>query len=173
MMTVVLALFWRALGWGLSFHKGQLGRVVSWIGYKFSITADAVIVSIKDDFMEEFAGLVRDLRVERRIPLKKMQAFAGKANHVANLLYGWRPFIDELWAAIYSRSAIESGRVWTKQVATTLAWLQLFLDGHKGSLTRSWRFHEYLHPRAPGTLYLDASPWGLGGILVIDARMHS
>jgi len=123
--------------------------------------------------MEEFAGLVRDLRVERRIPLKKMQAFAGKANHVANLLYGWRPFIDELWAAIYSRSAIESGRVWTKQVATTLAWLQLFLDGHKGSLTRSWRFHEYLHPRAPGTLYLDASGWGLGGVLVIDAKVHS
>ena len=76
--------------------------------------------------MKEFAVLVQDLRAERRVPLKKMQAFAGKANHIANLLYGRRPFIDELWAAIYSKSATASGKVWTKQVITTLDWLQLF-----------------------------------------------
>ena len=60
--------------------------------------------------MKGFAEMVQGLRAERRVPLKKMQAFAGKGKHVASLLYGWRPFIDELWAAIY----LQQGRhgVW-------------------------------------------------------------
>ena len=172
-MAVVLSLFWRALGWGLSYHKGQLGCEVNWIGFHFKITAQDVIVSIKADFMHDFTKLVKELADTRKISNKTVRAFAGKANHVCNLLYSWRPFISELWAAIYSESASRSGTVWCKQILGTLTWMRTFLDGHRGSLIRSWNFTEYLHPRATGTFYLDASPWGLGGVLVIDCRVHS
>ena len=172
-MAAVLALFRRALGWGLSLHKGQLGGLVSWIGFEFRVSKDDIAVSIKKEFMEEYERLVRDLLRERKIPLKVVQSFAGKTNHISNLLIAWRPFIDALWAAIYSRSALESGKVWQKQIKSALDWLLIFMHGHRGTLTRSWSFVEFLHPRAPGTLYLDASPWGLGGVLVIDSRVHS
>ena len=64
-----------------------------------------------------------------------MQSFAGQTNHVANLLYAWRPFIAELWAAIYNRKDSKQGRVWIKQIAGTLRWIELFLNKRRGSLT--------------------------------------
>ena len=53
-MAVILALFWRALWWGLSFHKGQLGPEVNWIGFAFKLDAVGIRVSIKQEFMDEF-----------------------------------------------------------------------------------------------------------------------
>ena len=34
-------------------------------------------------------------------------------------------------------------------------------------------FDDFLRPEAAGTVYLDASPWGLGGILIINCKVHS
>ena len=170
---MILALFWRALWWGLSFHKGQLGAEVNWIGFAFKLDAVGIKVSIKQEFMKDFGALVDELLRQRRVSLGEIRSFAGKANHICNLLYAWRPFISELWAAIYSRSAISSGRVWIKQIISTLLWMRCFLDGHRGALIRTWHFDDFLHPEAAATLFLDASPWGLGGILVIGCAVHS
>ena len=51
--------------------------------------------------------------------------------------------------------------------------MAVFLSWQRGALTRKWNFNEFLNPQAPATLYLDASPWGLGGILVINSQAHS
>ena len=137
------------------------------------MSKDDVTVNIKKEFMDEYERFANDLLHERKIPLKVVQSFAGKTNHISNILIAWRPFIDALWAAIYSKSAVDSGKVWQKQIRSSLDWLLIFMRGHRGTLSRSWSFVEFFQPRAPGTLYLDASPWGLGGILVIDSRVHS
>ena len=46
------------------------------------------------------------------------------------------------------------------------------MDGHRGALTRTWLYEDFLRPELAATLFLDASPWGLGGILVIGCAVH-
>jgi hypothetical protein len=54
-----------------------------------------------------------------------------------------------------------------------LRWLSCFLSGSSGSLTREFGVDSYLNRGPKFELTLDASPWGLGGILVIDDCVHS
>ena len=51
----IMALFWMALGWKLSFHKGRWGPEVDWIGFRFRVLRDEVEVSIKESSMEELS----------------------------------------------------------------------------------------------------------------------
>ena len=67
-MAVILSLFWRALGWGFSYHKGQLGSIINLIGFHFDIRRSNITVSIKPDFMKGFAELVEKLMGESRTP---------------------------------------------------------------------------------------------------------
>ena len=122
--------------------------------------------------MADLKTLTVDVLKCPQITLDELRSYAGKANHVCNLMYAWRPFISELWAAIHCDASVRSGEVWLKQIVTTMLWMEVFLNGRRGSLVRSWQFDEYIHPRSPGTRYLDASPWGLGGILIIDSRVY-
>ena len=80
----------------MSFHKGQYGQQVDWIGFQFRILRDEVEVAIKSAFMKDFDRDVHRLLWQRRIQLGVLQSFTGRTNHVANLLYAWRPFISEL-----------------------------------------------------------------------------
>ena len=84
LIATVLALFWRALGWQLSYHKGQLGKTVDWIGFTFKITADGISVEIKADFMSEFRKSVVELLRLPKVSLGEVQSFAGRANHIPN-----------------------------------------------------------------------------------------
>ena len=93
------------------------------------------------------------------------------ANHVANLLYACRPFISELWGAITKARKSGDSRVWIKQVRPTLDWLAVFLSRRRGSLVRSWTFSAWLYPETAVTMILDASPFGLGGVLVSGHRI--
>ena len=58
-----------------------------------------------------------------------------------------------------------------KQVRASLQWLQLFLKRRKGSLSREWHFEAFAGDAQYMAIMLDASPFGLGGILVIGARL--
>ena len=91
-----MVMFWLALGWGLSFHKGQWGREVDWIGYHISTDDDGITVSIKEAFMNDFTREVATLLKTRRIFLNDLTSFTGRTNHIACLLYAWRPFISDL-----------------------------------------------------------------------------
>ena len=55
----------------------------------------------------------------------------------------------------------------------TLRWLQIFLQGHRGSLTRSWSYQSWLNPQTVLTMILDASPFGLGGVLIASDKVIS
>ena len=116
--------------------------------------------------MNDFARDVRRLLNRRRLQLQVLQSFTGRTNHVANLLYAWRPFISELWGAITERKQSGDARVWVRQIKPTLEWLSTFLRQQRGALVRSWLFSAWLYPQTAVTMILDASPWGLGGILI-------
>ena len=119
-------------------------------------------------YRKEVAALLK----LRRIFVNELTSFTGRTNHVACLLYAWRPFISDLWGAIYVRRR-KGSRIWIKQVLKTLKWLSVFLHGQRGALIRKWTFRSWLDPQSALTMILDASPFGLGGVLVASDRIVS
>ena len=102
----LMAMFWMPL-WG---------QHVDWIGYHFDITPAAITATINKSFMNEYAADVANLIKQRRITTRVLRSFAGRTGHIANLLYAWRPFISELWAALYDRQRAGSSRVWVRPI---------------------------------------------------------
>ena len=49
--------------------------------------------------MENIGELTRTLTSNNKLKLKDLRSYPGKAIHVANLLWAWRPFLGALWAA--------------------------------------------------------------------------
>ena len=54
--------------------------------------------------MEDFDGETHKLVKTNLIPAKRLRSYTGRANHIANLLPAWRPFLDYLWTAVSSVS---------------------------------------------------------------------
>ena len=79
--------------------------------------------------MTEFRNSVSELLRIPKVSLGELQSFAGRADHIANLLIAWRPLISELWGAIYVRRRVGQ-RIRIKQVLHTLRGLDLLMAGH-------------------------------------------
>ena len=58
--------------------------------------------------------------------------------------------------------------MWTKQVINSLSWIAAFLALKHGPLIREWHANYFTQEGARICFVLDASPWGLGGILYVD-----
>ena len=101
-----MVMLWLILGRGLSFHKGRWGKTVDWIGYSITTDEECITVAIKEGFMNDYRKEVATLLKLRRIFVNELTSFTGRTNHVACLLYAWRPFISDLWV----RSTIVAGR---------------------------------------------------------------
>ena len=80
----------------------------------------------------------------------ELLSLAGRANHVATLVYTWRPFLDQLWAAVSGTkpSNAPAGKVWIKSVLASLTWLLIFLTDEPGHLVREWRTYLFTRTRA-------------------------
>ena len=121
------------------------------------------------------------------ISRKELRSCAGCVSHVCNLLWAWRPFTDELWAAVESPGRMKSAFVdkrgkrrkrpanciWTYQVFRTLTWIRSFLRSEQGSISRTWVLAHYLSEYSDLVFLFDACPWGLGGILVEEGVLVS
>eukprot|EP00971_Amphidinium_carterae_P161847 3208439-Amphidinium_carterae.1 len=112
-------------------------------------------------------ALARDLLSKNLAPIKKVRSFAGKCSHVAGLILYWRPFVAMVWAALTSPHSDGSpeGLIWTKRFAIGVGWILLFLARTKGTLVRTYFLSTWRHEGPSYHIELDASPWGLGGIL--------
>ena len=170
-----LAMLWLALGWDLSYHKGQIADFVHWIGYGITVDNDYVTATIKEEFMAELTTLIQDTLKRNKISLAELRSLAGKANHVATLIIAWRPFLDQIWAAIAKTKPDNAGRdqVWIKAISSSLRWILVFLRGEPGMLTRKWRVDYYSNPGIKAAIYLDASPFGFGAILIVEGIIRS
>ena len=116
--------------------------------------------------MKELHDLTVELLAKPKLTLDALRSYAGKANHVAALIYQWRPFLDQIWAALSINkvgTTAPVGNVWTQQVSSSLGLCLTFLRGSPGELVRSWRVDLFSHRGIEVIMILDASPFGLGG----------
>ena len=129
--------------------------------------------------MKDFKHTTGDLIKTNVVPLRLLRSYAGQANHISSLLFAWRPFLDCLWGAIAGAVAKGSDKkltnapkatIWRKQIQPTLDWITSLLEHVAGSLTREWHFAAYLQDAWELHFILDASPYGLGGVLIMNGQ---
>ena len=188
--TVVrVALAWMVLGLPLAFHKGRLSSAVVWIGFQATKFRDRVDIEIPADKVAEMLVLTREVASKNVVGERALRSFAGKCVNFASVVHMWRPFLEELWAALrcgkgdnptplllpHGQDASSSQRscsapkgcIWVIQIMPALLWIYAFLSGIDGSIKRSFTLNVYMRLGDKVDIYTDASPWGIGGWIAI------
>ena len=99
--------------------------------------------------------------------------YTGKASSVASIIDVLRPFNTDLYGAMYAEpedmgSTAPHGCIWTKQIDVARHWLKAFLERQSGALTSIYSLTSFMGTGTEVRLRLDASPWGIGGVLYIN-----
>jgi hypothetical protein len=106
---------------------------------------------------------------------RRLASYLGKMNFLAGLVIYIRAFLRPCWAALSSspKSADPKRQkrdrehlIHVTRFSSALRWQKAFLKGQRGALTRRY-YPASLRPTV--TFAVDASPWGIGGVL-FDAQ---
>ena len=104
------------------------------------------------------------------IAVKALRRAIGKLSHIANLLIAWRPFMAPLYAALYGPrpEGAPTNCIWTRQIVQPLKWFRAFFNASGGFIERRFNHGAFARSGKTIEIVLDASPWGLAGILIED-----
>ena len=171
-------LFWEVVGVRLAYKKASRGTEVVWIGAKLSIHDQAnkearVEIRAKEEIVQEVRDMTNKHQQTNVVPKKELQVYVGKLNHMAGIIDILRPFLADLYGVIHDSGVSMAPRncVWTKQWKHVATWMQAFLDGEANSLYREYRVTSYFGTGMSMEIVTDASPWGLGGYLVVAGNL--
>ena len=94
---------------------------------------------------DELRQLTLELMGSNVISTKKLRKYVGKCESFASLLFVWRPFLRELWAALQTvpGGSCPPNCIWTKMVKATLVWIRAFLNNHAQAIVRRFKLSSY------------------------------
>ena len=171
-MVATIVALWLCLGLPLSWKKGSRGTSADWIGGEFRILPSpaGVKVRIKQQLLDEAQELARAAAQESVISTRALRTLVGKLSNIANLLVVWRPFLAPMFAALYANhpAGAPPHCIWTKQILPQLGWLAAFFRGAGGFAERYFDLSCFLRIDTVVDIVLDASPWGLAGVLCLN-----
>jgi len=191
--SISVALLWFVvLGFPLAWIKTEGGNCIQWIGANIQLHARGCDVVIPEDKAVEVHGELMELLKCKAVPLRRLQQVAGKLNFFAGLVPVMRPFLCTIWAAISEAARVgscdgplpisdsggvggpESSRralryVPVRRCAHGLRWCAAFLSHQRGTIRRQF-FFGAMDSRLVLSVSVDASPWGIGGVLSQDSR---
>eukprot|EP00435_Cladocopium_sp_Y103_P041984 s1082_g11.t1 len=176
-----------ALGLRVSFKKGLRSTQVQWVGVRFTITEDAIIVGLPDRFTKELLELLSSWENRGMAPLKELRQAAGKLSWLSGILPRARWTVAVFYSVLHEKlNAIASGKeeqrrqsrddarhkeglFVVKQLEQARAWLVQFLTVARQSPTKKYKLDVGKYPKA--TIITDASPLGVGAILLVNGRL--
>eukprot|EP00971_Amphidinium_carterae_P128362 2542827-Amphidinium_carterae.1 len=130
---------------------------------------------MKPQRVQELRELIAKVLSMNVLPLRLLRQLTGKVESFASLLFAWRPFANELHAAIHDEMARRTAPMnccWTDQVRPALSWFTSFLTEANGHIERDYLYTAF-NKRDQLVILTDASPWGVGGLLVQHGRIKS
>ena len=175
-LLVILLLFLRALGFRLSWGKVQRGRTIDWIGARFNLgETDEVTVTLARDKAEHLEKSLKSLLHVSMVHARKAASVAGLASWAASVVPRARPFVSHLWGAIVdskaSREPVRASTrrrpkdlIFVRRFRHSVAWLVALL-ADDACLVRRFSVGQR-HSEVSFILRTDASPYGMGGILL-------
>ena len=170
-ISTVIILTWQALGLDLAFRKAQVSSDVTWIGGEICTSSESVIARVKASIIEDIVEALEAFKTQIVIGRKELHTFVGRVNHAAGLLVTLRPFLQQLWAALYSESSAPHQGIWKVQIAHSLGWLSAFFISNKIGITRTFYLQDFNAQGDRVEFGTDASPWGLGGWISVNGSI--
>ena len=165
-LAVISILGWTLLGFPLAFHKAVMSPTLRWVGVKLQMSRDQIQVEVPESKVQELRVLIDECMSSNLTSKKLLRTLIGKAMAVASVLYTWRPFLHELYAALHCKdSRAPAGCVWSKQLKHSLQWLKCFLSEEGGQIVRIFSVQHFLQSGPQVIITWDASPYGMGATL--------
>eukprot|EP00435_Cladocopium_sp_Y103_P047858 s2395_g14.t1 len=168
-LTAVVLIAWMIMGFPIAVHKATLSNKLTWIGVELSIMTGGVEAVVPQDKVIELSGMLEKMLQSNVVAKKTMRTVIGKAMSIASVLFCWRPFIQELYTALYVKdSCAPKECIWTKQVRHTILWLLTFLRDEMAGIRRVYTVRSFQNQLPMVTITWDASPFGMGATLQLD-----
>ena len=162
---------WLLLGFDIAYAKAHYGQSLTWIGVRFQIREVDIVASIPPEKVADLLQLIASFLKRNVIPVKEVRSVAGKCMNIASLIFFWRPFLTSFWAALASEETFApESCIWTRQISTTLHWLQAFLQRECGHMERIFSIDAFFNRHIALEVTTDASPWGIGGWVSLSGK---
>jgi hypothetical protein len=185
-LACVLGL-WIALGLKISWGKASRGTRVKWIGVQFDVDGPGktIQVQVPANVIAELASEVEQLLGAGRVAVRRLRRLAGRLAWAGGVVPRMRWASAPLWGIIAAaeraiktqhgerqprdndRGGPHSAHLVSLGVARpALGWLLTMWKRQQGAMTRVYRA---VGVPSRVVMTLDASPWGIGGVLTHKA----
>ena len=182
----LVVLLWLVLGIPLSWRKGALHQGASphtWIGVVYASPSPGIcLMWLPEAFVSALVALCRRFASGKgHQPLTAANSLVGKAGRVAHVLIFTRPYVASLYAALQgsldakaarSREAPPKGVACKRFASGAQMLLRILGFADRAAPVPHCRIVRSLPPPPPDPeayrFEIDASPWGGGGLLVVN-----
>ena len=176
-----------AIGLKVSLKKGLRSTQVQWVGVRFTLNEDAVILTLPEQFLKDLKDLLQSWDGRGMAPLKELRQAAGRLSWMSGILPRAQWTVAVFYKVLHDRlNDVASGTEQTrrehradgrnkdglfavKQLEQARCWLIKFMEVAISSPTRKFRLDTRKYPKA--TIMTDASPLGAGAVLLINGRL--
>ena len=182
---VITTLF--ALGLKVSLKKGLRSNQVQWVGVRFKVTEDSIILGLPEKLLQELMEVLRSWERSGMAPIKELRQVAGRTSWVSGIMPRTRWVVAVFYRVLHDRlNALASGKEEARrkdradqrrkeglfhvsQLEQARNWLVKYLEVAMLKPTRRLKLDGTKYPKA--TLVTDACPLGMGAILLINNRL--
>ena len=174
-----------ALGFRVSLKKGERSTQVLWIGVQFSLHNDILLVTVPKKFIATLLEMLRSWKGMASV--KELRVACGRISWLSGLLPRTRWVVSVFYKVLHQRLAdVASGAeeqrranreddrkkdhmFHVKQLEQPLRWLEAYLSASVEQPVKKYKLDINKYPKA--TIITDASPEGLGGVLLVNNRL--
>ena len=106
-MTVKFLAFFLVMGVSLAFDKAQLDRRVLWIGVTMEAKQWEIEATVPQEKLSYLEQIIVEIMSNNVVAVKSLRSLVGKCTNIATLVYVWRPFLNQIWAALSQHDTLQ------------------------------------------------------------------
>ena len=176
-----------ALGLKVATKKGERSSQVQWIGVRFSLSQDHVIVSLPEKYTQEVLQLLEGWQDKGMAPIAELRRACGKLSWLSGILPRTRWIVSTFYKVMHERlrdvssgeedrrrsnredQRKKDGLFVVKQLDQARLWMIAYLKTAMGQPSKKYKLDISQYPRA--AIMTDASPNAIGAVLLINNKM--
>ena len=178
-----------AIGLRVSLSKGERAASVQWIGIKFTLSENYLLLTLPEKFIQEVVDMLKEWKGKGMAPVKQLRSAAGKLSWLAGVLPRARWVVSTFYATLKHHEAdVVEGReevrrqqredprkkehlFHIRRLEQARVWMVSYLSAALSRPVRKMRLRVDNMPQV--MINTDASPEGMGGLLFINNSLVS
>ena len=176
-----------ALNLKVSLAKGERSTSVKWIGVNFQLAEETLTMSLPTKFCEEVLTVLKSWDSKGMAPISDLRKMAGRLSWLSGILPRTRWLVAVFYRVLHERlrdintGAEEARRqkrddsrakdqlFYVKQLEQPRVWMIKYIEVAALNPSRNFKLDITKYPKA--SIVTDASPQGLGALLLINGRI--